>query len=657
MDQVTPHEQRGSETKDTPRPKTTRKRVRLSRGKGLRTKAGCTACRKKHLKCGEQRPQCVACHRAGLECIYTGPANGTTNHGRVASRTPHHITGLAGSNNSDHGRATGDGRTLQSSSQPEAEMSRSSVKAVYAASSLREVIEIKSSRNGAGGPIRSCLEDSTAPAAFAYPSVVDQPPEFCQEEEDTAQIYLPGEDDYSFQETSPGSQWSGWPYITAEAASLRYFGMLATDAAEGVLISPILPQVSALLDIANVPQASATTAVSVSCLAETVITLDGTYVSSDTVTLTDLEVALLEHFVHHLSLWIDLTDPERSFATIVPSMALQNQGLMSAILALSSRHMSLKVSSSPSIIPFDLPRNTAVEYYNATLRYLQHAMKDALYLRSDELLATVLIISTYEMIDGSGSGWERHLKGVFYIQRSQTIHGESTGLKKAIWWAWLRQDVWAALKERRKILSFYKLTRKCAELDFWGLVNRSVFLLGQCINYASDTETASGKIVIQTRISRGNALCNDLAEWHAFFSFHDRRLPVTSQQQGPIKAIWINPSAASLAVQVHALARLLLLECMPALGGMKEIAQRKNDFEKARDAVIGIAMRTTDPAAVMISTMCLYATGINTEKVEVRTIILDLLREHQRTTGWPSNDMAVELEQTWSESEGTKYFT
>ncbi|KAK4554464.1 hypothetical protein LTR86_008318 [Recurvomyces mirabilis] len=645
MDEVTPHEQHRSETNDTPRPKATRKRVRPSRSKGLRTKAGCTACRKKHLKCGEERPQCIACQRAGLDCIYAGPAKDTQDHGHIASATSHHITALATSKNSDHDRTIGGQPIVQSSSLHDAEKSCSSVKAVYAIPPIRGLNPITASRTGVGASIRPCLEDSTAPEALAYSSVVAQPPSFDQE--DGGQIYLPCEDDYLFQETSPGSQWSGWPYITAEAASLHYFGMLATDAAEGVLTSPILPQASALSHIANPPQESAFLAVSASDQAETVITLDGTYVSSDTVTLTDLEVTLLEHFVHRLSRWMDLTDAERSFATIVPSMALQNQGLMSAILALSSRHMSLETSFSASTVPLDLPRTTAVEYYNATLRYLQHAMKHTLYLRSDELLATVLIISTYEMIDGSGSGWERHLKGVFYIQRSQTIHGESVGLKKAIWWAWLRQDIWAALKERRKILSFYKLTRKCAELDFWGLVNRSVFLLGQCINYASDAETASAKIDIQTRISKGNALCNDLAEWQTFFSLHDRRLPVTSQQQGPIKAIWINPSAASFAVQVHALARLLLLECMPALGGMKEMALRKKEFEDARDTMIGIAMTTTDPAAVLMSTKCLYAAGLHAEKAEVRTIVLDLLRGHQRTTGWPSKDMAVELEQTW----------
>jgi hypothetical protein len=60
-------------------------------------------------------------------------------------------------------------------------------------------------------------------------------------------------------------------------------------------------------------------------------------------------------------------------------------------------------------------------------------MHFATYTVSDELLATALIVSTYEMLDGFGSGWEQHLQGVFWIQQSQLIHGESKGFRQAAW--------------------------------------------------------------------------------------------------------------------------------------------------------------------------------------------------------------------------------
>ena len=316
--------------------------------------------------------------------------------------------------------------------------------------------------------------------------------------------------------TSPGSTWSSSLPYSAENASLRWFGLLATDASD-FTFSPTILQ-TAFLDGGDFDQR----------------------VESTVVSLQDGELLLFQHFVHHLSCWIDITDPGKTFSVLVPQMALQDLGLMNAILALSSRHLSLSPSSDPAS-----DRTQAVQYYNETLRYLQQAMKNPTYLRSDELLATVLTISTYEMIDGSDRGWERHLKGVFWIQRSQLIHGESHGLKKWIWWAWLRQDIWAAYREKRQILSYYTMTRACVDLDFWELVNRAVWLLGQCINYASEAESTAGRLDVQTRLQGAEHLWSCLEEWRVCFMPHDRRLPGLRPVSSPFAPVWINPSAAS----------------------------------------------------------------------------------------------------------------
>lgn len=129
--------------------------------------------------------------------------------------------------------------------------------------------------------------------------------------------------------------------------------------------------------------------------------------------LSASESILLRYFVDHISTWIDLTDRDALFANYVPIMALKNRGLMLAILALSSRHQSLLITSEHLV---RVDRTVAVQYYNETLRYLQIAMEIPEYLKSEELLATVLLISTYEMIDGFESGWDRHLKGIQFWQ-------------------------------------------------------------------------------------------------------------------------------------------------------------------------------------------------------------------------------------------------
>src|SRR3981189_3613515 len=143
---------------------------------------------------------------------------------------------------------------------------------------------------------------------------------------------------------------------------------------------------------------------------------------------------------------------------------------MKAILALSTRHLSLTQGIPGGEMH---ERNDALQYYNETLHYLSKAMQYDTYKTSLELLATALIISAYEMLDGSGRDWERHLQGVFGIQRSQVIHGDTGGLRAAVWWAWLQQDVWAAFRDKRKAFTFWRPVRKFSDLNSWELAARS----------------------------------------------------------------------------------------------------------------------------------------------------------------------------------------
>ena len=145
---------------------------------------------------------------------------------------------------------------------------------------------------------------------------------------------------------------------------------------------------------------------------------------------------VFRRFVTGVSLWIDLFDPQKHFSTFVPHLAMHNEGLMKAVLALGARHLSIKPLNDGEA---NMDRTAAVQYYYETLHYLQTAMRYASYKNSLELLATVLVVSTYEMINGASQGWERHLKGVFWIQRSRDINGESGGLEQAIWYVDIRR--------------------------------------------------------------------------------------------------------------------------------------------------------------------------------------------------------------------------
>lgn len=210
---------------------------------------------------------------------------------------------------------------------------------------------------------------------------------------------------------------------------------------------------------------------------------------------------------------------------------------MKAILALSAQHMSriiLQDSQDTAIDP-----NLAVQYYYETLHYVQTALQYNTYAHSEELLATTIIISTYEMLDESNSGWQRHLKGVFWIQRSQDTHGHSGGIRQAVWWAWLRQDVWAAFRERRKCHTFWQPLKNYPELNKDELADRIIYLFSHTVNYCAKPN-GNNNPSEQSRIDRAEELLGMLDRWKSFLSEELKTLPA-AQSNSCFQPLWIHP--------------------------------------------------------------------------------------------------------------------
>ncbi|THW15474.1 hypothetical protein D6D23_08953 [Aureobasidium pullulans] len=607
-------------------------RVRKSKGKGLRTRTGCTTCRERHVKCDETRPVCRACQRGNRPCQYTTaqPSLGSSDSSTVKSIR--------------------------------------SIGVLYSSNNFTQIVYVPSTSNGLDQSTTIPAETSTTQTAAlgarhqhsrsvddTYTAGVDETSMTYSDNRDVNQRIqsISANDNFGFptleptalNTTSPASTASGHLY-SAEVAPLRWLNLLRRDASA----FDTYPQGQGYADVdhsdsADQNQTTGHPSFTPVNVPGARLRPDESYNIEGFLDLSDPESKLLRHFVEKISTWIDLTDRDASFASNVPTMALKNRGLMLALLALSARHQSLLLTTENANRP---DRTVAVQYYHETLQYLQTAMEIPEYLKSDELLATVLLISTYEMIDGFESGWERHLKGVFWIQRSQLIHGEYGGLKQAIWWAWLRQDIWAAFRSHRVILSFYTLKKECSELDRWELTNRVVWLLGQCISFGSDSEVEAGKSNVQQRIHRAAFLTARLDEWWFYFAPYRTELPVQWPEGSAFKPIWINPPSCSAAVQIHYFARIMLAVHSPVVSGLKELERLQQTLNDAINYIGGVACTTTNTAATIISTQCLFAAGLNTRDLAKRDQIVQLLRAHQSCTGWPVHDLARDLQVEWA---------
>jgi hypothetical protein len=210
---------------------------------------------------------------------------------------------------------------------------------------------------------------------------------------------------------------------------------------------------------------------------------------------------------------------------------------MKAILALSAQHLSRQSAGSDPNTVQDV--NLAIEYYYEALHYIQTALQFNSYAHSEELLATALVISTYEMLDESDSGWQRHLKGVFWIQRSQDVNGASGGIRQAVWWAWLRQDIWAAFGERRKCLSFWKPVKDYPSMDQHELADSATYLLSQAVNYCAEPDNVAG-LALQNRVDAADALLARLDRWKSFLNNEFAPLPTPGTSTG-FQPLWIHP--------------------------------------------------------------------------------------------------------------------
>lgn len=238
---------------------------------------------------------------------------------------------------------------------------------------------------------------------------------------------------------------------------------------------------------------------------------------------------------------------------------------MNAILALSARHLDIVNRGKPSYTGGYRPiPNVVVGYYYKTLHYCQEAMQYDTYQTSLELLASAIIISSYEMLDGSSTDWEKHLKGVFWIQRSQTIHGHSGGLRQAVWWAWLCQDVWAAFREKRKPFTFWRPNRVFADLDPNELAARSVYNFAQVVGLCAEERTneeSSTSNVVMNKMREADLLFQQLEQWRSYLTFEFNPIPILAPgpERDHFPTVWIQPAAFGEFYWHAALPRLVTI--------------------------------------------------------------------------------------------------
>ncbi|KPA40254.1 quinate transport protein [Fusarium langsethiae] len=444
------------------------------------------------------------------------------------------------------------------------------------------------------------------------------------------------------------------PASSASAAAVRWFGILANDAPnEEVLEADALqndlldtsPDGQAESDIT--PLQRATRAIDTKPeISDTSKTCEESlWQVSESILLLDEEQDLFQNFLHRICSWLDLFDPARTFSTRVPHLAVRNAGLLNAILALSSYHRSLDESIPPNQRP---DQNIALQYYYQTLHYVQKAMRYSTYQNSQELMATTLMVSTYEMLRGSRQDWQQHLQGVFRILRSRQIEVETSSLESTTWWAWLRQDIWVAFREKRRTYSTWMPKKGYMELDNHELASRAVWIMAQVINFCAVDSSIEMEGGLARRIGWAKALKNMLSEWQSHLTVEFSALPTMGQYGSEVfKPHLIHPQCFGLAVQLHHCSRILVTAHEPHLDGIQGLLKRQKDIQQSINMVCGIGMTLTEDASSMLSSQCLFIAGMFMQNPRQKEAVLEMLDSCQKRCGWPTPSLGSELEHIW----------
>lgn len=384
--------------------------------------------------------------------------------------------------------------------------------------------------------------------------------------------------------------------------------------------------------------------------------------SDGDVTLTKHESVLFRLFTTRCARWLEACDPQRHFSTYAIHLALKNQGLMKAILAVSAKYRSRCLGNStdtsvrPAIPDEDENNSDWIQYYYETLHYIQGALAYSSYTHSEEVLATAIVISVYEMLDESdGTGnWQRHLKGVFWIQRSQDVDGECGGLRQSVWWAWLTQDIWAAFRERRSCFSFWRPIKDVHELNNDELANRVIYLLSQAVNYsaqshkAEEAGTSDPSAAIHLQSVR-EQLLHKMDQWKACLGDAYNILPTPKSAGDVFTPLWVHPPHFGTALQAYSFARVLLTLHGPQQAGLTGFAKTQRTLTAAVETICGVAMELEDESCQILSAQCLYVAGLCVQGRVRRGAVLGLMKRCEERVKWaPMAIWRDDLRREWA---------
>ncbi|KAI4765346.1 hypothetical protein E4T52_01917 [Aureobasidium sp. EXF-3400] len=191
------------------------------------------------------------------------------------------------------------------------------------------------------------------------------------------------------------------------------------------------------------------------------------------------EAQLMRFFVERIAPAIDLCDRDRHFALVVPQRASQCPILLNAVFAASARHLSTISDFDPIV---------SNKYNQECLKHLIPKLSDADAITDENLLAATVILRHLEELESSDV--ENHLLGTHLLMSAQEHHRAlAGGLRKAVYWFGLRQEIYVSFVKQRPIHDSFKRCTMDVPLnpiDDFDWANSIIARTGEVIQFCFD---------------------------------------------------------------------------------------------------------------------------------------------------------------------------
>ncbi|EHK23125.1 uncharacterized protein TRIVIDRAFT_29036, partial [Trichoderma virens Gv29-8] len=354
------------------------------------------------------------------------------------------------------------------------------------------------------------------------------------------------------------------------------------------------------------------------------------------------EPMLLRYFVTNLSRFFDYCDPERSFSTTVVQRAAECPTLLLAILAASSRHLSL-TSGYDSYI--------ADQYHRECLSLLIPMLNDQTTLLDEAICAATVILRLYEELSVAVVGKDTcsHLLGTHIFVLAQEYR--TSGIRQAAFRVALRQEINVAFCTRKpmKLLTKYINVDRSTDLKSdWDWTIHIIVLCAEVLNYCYCN-------IAQDPAQAWDELSTRAEDWlrKKPKSFEPLQCKNSNYGDRVFPEIWLL-NDCHVAGHIYYLMCHILLTAynpsQPRLGPERAKAMRLTDDIIKDDVrkICGIALSNphAEPSLFKACTVILLCGDLFTDKTEQQAL-LDVLIKTEADFAWPTASSQEYLKKRW----------